>query len=229
MGDHGKGVIALSLLKYRFKSILRTKGIFLRCIIFPIIIATLCYTSFERAQYGTVSEGDKISVGVVAGLGKDIFDEQRFDVYSITETVAEKYLEDGVISSYIRVRETPELITIKYEDEQKITKAYLDAYLAGAPLAKLKGQHMTQELENTKRSVLLSNFAKLAMAAICTAIAAVLLLIVLGRNNREISLRSRMAAVSGFRMGLQDVIVVVSLLIVIFVILYGYIYFILRV
>lgn len=221
----------MRLLIYRFKCILKTKGIFAQCILFPMIVATLCYTSFERVHYGAAFKGERIAIGIVAddSFSKDIFDETRFDVYSISETVAEKYLEDGVISSYIRVDEKPELIVIKYEDEQKMTKAYLDAYLAGASPARLKGQLFAPDFEQRESSVFVSNFTKLVMAAVCTSLAGILLIASVSRNRRRIYIRNCMAAVSELQMALQDIVVVLSSLAAIFVILYGYIYFMLNV
>ncbi len=220
----------MRLLLYRFKCILKTKGIFLKAVIFPIIVATLCYTSFERTRYGTVFKGEKIAVGIVAGDGisKDIFDEDRFEIYNVSEIIAEKYLEEGIISSYIRMEKQPELITIHYEDEQRMTKAYLDAYLLGVSPARLESQHAVQRIEEKDRSVFLSNHAKFVMATICTLLAAVLLIEAIERNKSKILIRSRMAAISEWHMVLQDMVVVISLLVVIFVVVYGYIYFILK-
>ncbi len=218
-------------LLYRFKIILRMKGFMLRCVICPIIVATLCYTSFERVQYATISEGDRIAIGIVGDdhTLKEIFDQERFEVYNITETVAEKYLEDGVISSYIRLTSPPELITVKYEDEQKITKAYLDAYLTGTAPARIREQHMIGMLEGAERSAGIPNFAKLSMAITGTCISGLLLMTLLGKKRREIAVRSSIAAKSGLSMIAQDLIIVTVLLTFIFLILYGYIYFILKV
>ncbi|MDO5575077.1 MAG: hypothetical protein Q4G60_13985 [bacterium] len=221
----------MELLRYRFKSIVKIKGLFIQCVLFPIVIATLCYTSFERTRSETGSDDGKISIGVVADspFSKEIFNEDRFEVYNIPETMASRYLEDGVISSYIRMtEEEPELIAVRYDEEQKVTKAYLDAYLAGVSPAKLKYQHLIQTTEDQETSMPASRFAQLAVAVVCTSVAGLLLITLIQKNKRHLMFRIRMAAIPEAHIILQDVIVVVTLLIGIFIVLWGYIFFILQ-
>ncbi len=220
----------MELLKYRFKCILKTRGVFAQCILFPIIVATLCYTSLERAHSGHVSEGNQIAIGIVADdtFSTDVFDKNRFDVYRVPEVIASRYLEEGVITSYIRIADEPELITLRYEEEQRITKVYFDAYLAGISPAMLQDRHMIQESEEQEPSILLSNFMKLVMAAVCTSIAGILLITLINKSKRQLAVRSNLAAIPEAYMLLQDIVVIVSILIGTFIILYGYIYFILQ-
>lgn len=220
----------MELLRYRFKSIVKIKGIFIQCVLFPIVIATLCYTSFERTHSETGSDDGKISIGIVAdsSFSKEIFNEDRFEIYNIPETMASRYLEDGVISSYIRMTEEPELIAIRYDEEQKVTKAYMDAYLAGVSPAKLKYQHLIQITEDQESSMPAFRFAQLAVAVVCTSVAGLILIMLIQKNKRHLMSRIRMAAIPEAHIILQDVIVVVTLLIGIFIVLWGYIFFILQ-
>ncbi len=124
------------VFKHRFKRMIREKTIIFWALIFPCILATLFNLAFgnfsEMYTFQTVRIGivEKEESPVIEFLEQlKIEDEQIFEITYLSQTDAEKKLDDGMISSFIIFDEDIELVVNRSGYNQTIIKHILDNYL----------------------------------------------------------------------------------------------------
>ncbi len=231
MGNHGKGVIILlTTIKYRMKCIIKSNGLFAWGLVLPIVLATLFFLSIGELY--TKANEEKIPIGIVSEEKiniNNIFDKNIFNVYELTETMAEKYLEDGVIAAYAKIGKSAELIAINSEKEQLISMLYLNAYMTGIEQEEIK--HIVKEIQAadyvSSQNFIFIYYRLPIVVLLCIALSGLLLISAVRANRKAVSIRTHMAPISPNYILFYDIIIEVIIVIVLATLIYLYLYFIL--
>jgi len=209
---------------------MRIKGLLAWGLVLPIVLATLFYLSVGEI-YAKANE-EKIPIGIVSEEKIDttiIFDKNIFKVYELTETMAEKYLEDGIIVAYARIGKSTELIAINSEKEQLVSMLYLNAYISGIQQEEI--EHIVKEIQAadyvSSRNYAFIYYRLPIVALLCSALSGLLLISSVRANRNAVGIRTRMASILNSNILFYDTVIEVIILTLLATLIYLYLYFIL--
>jgi hypothetical protein len=217
--------------KYRLKCILSIKGLPAWGIVLPILLATL-FCIFLSNLYSK-SGIELISVGIVSDeeiIKTDIFPKEQFKAYELTQTLADRYLEEGIIAAYVTMTdEDVELTALKSDEEQMVSLAYIDAYMNDigheevANLLDKREAEKHAEMDMTDR-----HYQMLVLTCFCMLLPTMSILSEVRRNRRIAIVRHRMAMIPERQLVFCDTIIVVILVLMMSAIVYGYMYYLMQ-
>lgn len=213
-------------IKYRCKCILGIKGLPAWGIVLPLLLATLFY--FSVGNISSKIGAEPISIGIVSDFeidGTDIFPKERFEVMELTQALADRYLEEGIIIAYLKMTGSKtELVALKSDKEQMECLAYADAYRNHIDHTKTQvlfadktasvNRVMTERIEYRRQIVIITCLSML--------LPAVIILSEVTKNRRSVMMRHYAAAISKSRLIMCDTIIVVTLIVLMAAMVYIY-------
>lgn len=216
-------------LRYRLKCILHIKGLPAWGIVLPLLLATLIYISFGNIYAVPVT--NRIPIGIVSDEGiaeAAIFPEDRFEEFELTQALADRYLEEGIIAAYVRIsEEDADVVALKSGDEQMKCLAYVDAYMNQVEQEKVDEMFAQRETHLEQNAVVDRYSRLLLVTCLCMILPAVILISEVRTNRRSVMVRHRIASVSERSLLICDTMIELVLLAVLATGVYAFLCFVL--
>ncbi len=216
-------------VKYRLKCILGIKGLPAWGIALPLILATLFYISV--GNFSLRAEEKLIPIGIVTDFevtGTDIFPKERFKVYELTQTLAERYLEEGIISAYLEItEESSRLVALKSDEAQIESLAYADAYRNHVDKKVIENMLDERIVEkNDLNSTTTERHIQMIIITCLSMLLPTAILISEVRQNRKSAMmRHHIALVSSGNLIVCDTVITASFILLISTVVYAYMFY----